>query len=178
MSLTTGLNRRRGVLAAGLLWLIAGPVGAQVPQVLANWTLDLQRSKLPEGFALASETRSYTLRDDGFLVVLAVRQYKDGSLDFIQISAKADGKDYPQYQAGPLAELAINGTATPLTYSERQIGERAVEFVSKYNGQLNNKGTRTISADGQTMTIDLTGYAPGGREVPFLFTFERVAAPK
>jgi hypothetical protein len=54
------------------------------------------------------------LRDDGYMVVLAIRVDKRGNPEFIQIAAKSDGKDYPQYQSGPLAELQIDGTSTPL----------------------------------------------------------------
>ncbi len=42
------------------------------------------------------------------------------------------------------------------------------------NGQANNRGTRSISADGNTMTIDVTAIFPGGREVPFLLVFRRL----
>ena len=56
-------------LMAGALLLATG-AQAQVPQVLGIWELDLKSSVLPATFPLASETRSYDLRTDGYLVNL------------------------------------------------------------------------------------------------------------
>jgi len=110
-------------IACALL-LCATSALAQVPQVLGVWEFDPQASALPEGLLLdsalpegsllASETRSYDLRDDGYLVNVVIRKVANGHPDFIQIASKSDGKDYPQYQSFPLAEFQINGTKTPL----------------------------------------------------------------
>jgi hypothetical protein len=100
------------------LFLYAPSALAQVPQVLGVWEFDPQASELPTGFLLASETRSYDLRDDGYLVNVVIRKAPNGHPDFIQIASKSDGKDYPQYQSFLLAEFQINGTKTLFTYSE------------------------------------------------------------
>ena len=81
---------------------------------------------LPATFPLASETRSFDLRPDGHLVNLVTRKLTNGHPDFIQIVSKSDGKDYPQYESAPLAEFQINGTKTPLTYSETVLDEYAM----------------------------------------------------
>ena len=51
-------------------------------------------------FPVAFETRSYDLR-------VVIRKAPDGHPDFIQVVSKRDGKDYPQYQSFPLAELPL-----------------------------------------------------------------------
>src|SRR4029434_8939435 len=96
-------------LSAGAL-LLATAAKAQVPQVLGIWELDLKSSVLPATFPLASETRSYDLRADGYLVNVVTRKLTNGRPDFIQVVSKSDGKDYPQYQSVPLAEFQVNGT--------------------------------------------------------------------
>jgi hypothetical protein len=156
-----------------VLLLAAHAAHAQGSRSVGLWTLDLARSKLPAQFPLAAETRSYTLRDDGYLVVLATRLYRNGTPDFIQVVAKSDGKDYPQYQSGPLAELQINGTKTPFTYSETQVDEYTVQVVAKFKDQVTNTGTRTISADGKTMTLDVTAFLANGEKLPILLVFAR-----
>lgn len=166
--------RTRLMVTAGMFLLLAGVAHAQGSRVVGLWTLDLERSKLPAEFPLASETRSYALRDDGYLVVVAIRQDRAGRPDFIQVVAKPDGKDYPQYQSGALAEFQIHGTTTPSTYSETQVDESTVKVIAKVNGQVNNTGTRTISADGQTMTLDVTAFGPNGQTLPILLVFGRV----
>jgi hypothetical protein len=165
--------RTRLIAAAGMLFLLSGIAHAQGSRVVGLWTLDLERSKLPATFPLASETRSYTLRDDGYLVALAIRLYGGGQPEFIQVVAKPDGKDYPQYQSGPLAEFQIHGTTTPFTYSETQADESTVKVIAKVNGKVNNTGTRTVSEDGQTMTLDVTAILPDDQKLPILLVFAR-----
>jgi hypothetical protein len=65
--------------------------------------------------SLASETRTYDLRDDGYLVNVVILKAPNGHPDFIQVVSKSDGKDYPQYSSVTLAEFQINSTKTPLT---------------------------------------------------------------
>ena len=165
---------KRLIAVVGCLLLLASlGAKAQIPHVLGVWELDLEDSDLPEQFPAGSETRSYTLRDDGYLVVLAIRVDQSGNPDFIQVASKSDGKDYPQYQSGPLAELQIDGTTTPFTYSETVVDEYTVEAVAKWNGRVTNRGTRRISEDGETMTLDLTAFSPDGQEIPFVLVFDR-----
>ena len=160
-----------------LVWslLLLARANAQVPQVLGIWELDLKSSVLPATFPLASETRSFDLRPDGYLVNLVTRQLTNGHPDFIQIVSKSDGKDYPQYQSIPLATLQIDGTRTPLTYSETVIDDHAVNVIAKVNGQINTRGVRRIDADGKTMTIDVVAIDPSGKETPIKLVFKRVA---
>jgi len=160
---------------AGALLLAAG-AKAQVPQVLGIWELDLKSSVLPANFPLASETRSYDLRTDGYLVNLVTRKLTNGHPDFIQIASKSDGKDYSQYQSGLLANFQIDGTKTPVTYSETVIDDHAVNVIAKVNGQIINKGVRRIDADGKTMTIDVVQIDQSGKETPIKLVFTRVTS--
>jgi hypothetical protein len=161
-------------LIAGALLLATG-TAAQVPHVLGIWELDLKSSVLPATFPLASETRSYDLRTDGYLVNLVTRKLTNGHPDFIQIASKSDGKDYPQYQSGLLAAFQIDGTKTPVTYSETVIDDHAVNVIAKVNGQILNKGVRRIDAAGKTMTIDVVLIDQSGKETPVKLVFKRVA---
>ena len=156
------------------LFLCATSALAQVPQVLGVWEFDPQASRLPPGFLLASETRSYDLRDDGYLVNIVIRKLANGHPDFIQIASKSDGKDYPQYQSSPLAEFQINGTKTLATYSETVLDEHAVNVVAKYGDRVINKGVRRVAPDGKTMRIDVTAIDQNGKETPFFLVFNKV----
>ena len=161
-------------LIAGALLLATG-AKAQVPQVLGIWELDLKSSVLPATFPLASETRSFDRRPDGYLVNLVTRKLTNGHPDFIQIASKSDGKDYPQYQSVVLANFQIDGTKTPVTYSETVIDDHAVNVIAKLNGQINTRGVRRIDADGKTMTIDVVAIDQSGKETPIKLVFNRVA---
>ena len=155
--------------------LLSTTAGAQVPRVLGVWELDPAASSLPQGFPLASETRSYDLRNDGYLVNLVIRKLANGRPDFIQIASKSDGKDYPQYQSVLLAEFQVNGTQTPATYSETIIDDSTVNIIAKAGGRVINKGVRSISADGKTMTINVVQIGPNGQETPITLVFKRVS---
>ena len=161
-------------LIAGALLLATGAL-AQVPQVLGIWELDRKASVLPATSLLASETRSYDLRDDGYLVNLVIRKLTNGHPDFIQVVSKSDGKDYSQYQSGLLADFQIDGTKTPVTYSETVIDDHAVNVIAKLNSQINTRGVRRIDADGKTMTIDVVVIDQSGKEIPVKLVFKRVA---
>ena len=117
--------------------------------------------------------RSYDLRDDGYLVHVVIHKSTNGHPDFIQVVAKSDGKDYPQYQSVPLAEFQINGTKTPLTYSETVLDEHAVNIVAKYGDRVINKGARRVAPDGETMRIDVTAIDQNGKETPFFLVFNK-----
>ena len=161
-----------GIACALLLY--ATSALAQVPHVLGVWEFDPQASELPMGFLLASETRSYDLRDDGYLVNVVIRKAPNGHPDFIQIASKSDGKDYPQYSSFPLAEFQINGTKTSLTYSETVLDEHAVNIVAKFGDKVINKGVRRVAPDGKTMRVDVVSIDRDGKETSFFLVFKRV----
>ena len=168
--------KRWSVTGVALVLLGALEIRAQVPQVLGVWDLNLAASSLPAQLfpgGLKFETRSYFLRDDGYLVVLAFRETGNGRLDFIQVAAKSDGRDYPQYQSVPLAELQISGTPTQFTYSEKVTGENSAEVIAKLDGRVVNKGTRRISQDGKTMTLKVAAVLPDGQEIPIVLVFKK-----
>jgi hypothetical protein len=155
------------------LFLCATSALAQVPHVLGVWEFDPQASELPQGSLLASETRSYDLRDDGYLVNVVVHKLTNGHPDFIQVVSKSDGKDYPQYQSVPLAEFQTKDTKTPLMYSETVLDEHAVNIVSKYGDRVISKGVRRVAPDGKTMRIDVTAIDRNGKETPFFLVFKK-----
>ena len=169
------MNKTTAGIACAL-FLYATSALAQAPHVLGVWEFDPQASELPSGFPLASETRSYDLRDDGYLVNVVIRKLLNGHPDFIQVVSKSDGKDYPQYQSRPLAEFQINGTKTPLTYSETVLDEHAVSIVAKYGGRVVNKGVRRVAPDGKTMRIDVTAINidDNDKETKFFLVFNKV----
>jgi hypothetical protein len=163
-------------IALALLFFTTGAI-AQVPRVLGTWELDLQASDIPKGFPVASETRSYDLRNDGYLVNIVIRKAPNGHPYFIEVVSKSDGKDYPQYQWDTLAELQISGTKMPVTYSETVLNEYSVNVIAKFNGRVATKGVRRVSPDGKTMKIEVVNIDQNGKETPLSLVFNRVEPP-
>lgn len=54
-------------VACLVLGFVASVAQAQVPHVLGVWELNLDKSQMPAQLSIASETRRYSLRDDGYL---------------------------------------------------------------------------------------------------------------
>jgi hypothetical protein len=150
---------------------------AQVPRVLGIWEVDLQASDLPKGFPVASETRSYDLRDDGYLVNIVIRKLQNGHPYFIEVISKSDGKDYPQWQWDTLAESQISGAKAPTTYSETVMDLYSVSVIAKFNGRVVTKGVRRVSPDGKTMKIEVVNIDQNGKETPVSLVFNRVGPP-
>lgn len=148
-----------GVMPEGFRFLNFNPGASSLPAQL-----------FPGGLKFG--TRSYFVRDDGYLVVLAVRETGNGRLDFIQVAAKSDGRDYPQYQSVPLAELEISGAAK-YTYSEKITDDHTAEVIAKLDGRVVNKGTRRISEDGKTITLHVAAVLPDGQETPIVLVFKK-----
>jgi hypothetical protein len=170
------MTKRLVAVMGAMLCLASLSVTAQVPGVLGVWELNTMASSLPTSVfpaGIKSETRQIYQRKDGYLVVLLLRMNGDGTPDFIQVVAKSDGKDYPMYQSGALVELLVSGTPTQGTYSETITDQYTAQIVVKRAGTVVNKGSRRISADGKTMTLNVTTVLGDGKEIPLVLVFDK-----
>jgi hypothetical protein len=50
-----------------------------------------------------------------------------------------------------------------------------VSIIAKVGGRVNNKGVRSIAADGKIMTIKVVAIAQNGQETPITLVFKRVS---
>ena len=162
-------------VTAGLALGCCGEAGAQVPHILGSWQLNPEASRVPGGVPEGlSDTRVYSLRDDGYLVGLAISIYPNGVANFLQFAAKSDGKEYPEYETSTLAELQVSGTATPMTYSETVVDEYTVAVTDKRGGIITGQGTRSVSEDGGTMTVRFVAPGPGGQGSTMVLVYDRI----
>ena len=152
---------------------------AQQPHILGTWTLNAAASRLP-GPAPRVHVRRYSLAPDGTLVGLAVIVASNGQPDFLQFAAKADGKDYPEFNSAALAALQIDGTPPRGAYSETTVDSHTVEWIDKYDGQITVRGRKWVSEDGNTLSFTVEATSPQGEPSSFLFVFDRTdsAAPR
>jgi len=150
------VDTSRAVLL-GIFCVLAGwqsTARAQVPHIYGSWKLDVDASEYP-GPAPQAQVRTYFPTDDGYLIGVLVSVDAQGNASFLQFAARPDGQDYPEYGVSSLARLQMSGTPTSATYSETPIDEYAVEWVDKNEGEPYLIGTKTVSEDGQTLTIDV-----------------------
>lgn len=171
-------SNRAGVVAGLCLVAWSGLAAAQDRPATSDpgvgiWRLNLEKSRFP-GAPPQMEVRRYWVRDDGFLVGLAVSIDAQGNPGFVQFAAKDDGRDYPEYNAPTLAEFQATGTPTPIMYAQRSRDRHTADVTLKRDGRVTTAGTRTVSEDGQTMTIVLSATSPAGETVTTVRVFDRV----
>ena len=148
---------------AAIIFIITSaqaPAGKAVPLIVGTWKLNIEKSGLRNVPPQVLQIRQYKLREDGYLVGLAITVNGQGNPSFLQFTAKSDGKDYPEYTSDLLADLLATGKQTTRTYAERIIDDYTTEWIDKENGRITAQGKKTISKDGKTMTIHGAGPQP------------------
>ena len=139
---------------------------------IGTWKLNLEKSRFP-GPKPQIEVRRYWLREDGFLVGLAISVDAQGNPAFVQFAAKPDGRDYPEYTASTLADLQATGRHTSIMYAQKNVDAYAAEVTLRREGRVTTTGSRVVSKDGSTMTIMLSTMNPQGQTVTTVRVFDR-----
>jgi hypothetical protein len=124
-----------------LLALSSVAIAADTPDaVVGTWKLNTAKSTgnipMPK-----SETRIYTAAPGGVTVTWK-RVNADGKESNVKTTFKYDGKDYP-----------VTGSPDFDALSAKQIDANTIESVQKRMGKDVGKTTRTLSADGKTLTL-------------------------
>jgi hypothetical protein len=119
---------------------------------VGTWTLDLAKSKLdPNGPALKSSVRTYTVTPDGLKVAIHSVD-ADGAHD-TSSTFTYDGKPHPvsgttDYDMIAVTRVGTNESKTDMIKSDKVVGHL----------------TRVVSKDGKTMTVTADGTnAKGGK---------------
>jgi hypothetical protein len=131
---------------------LAGRAGAQAPKgLVGTWTLDPAKSTFSPGPAPKSQTVTYSSEGDAIKIVVDMTP-AEGAAQRWQMTTKYDGKDYP-----------VTGNPNADTISAKLINDRTGETTFKKGGKVTATNTRTLSADGQTLTITSKGTTVDGK---------------
>ena len=116
------------------------------------------------GPPIKADTRSYEVVE-GWLFVQTETTQPSGEKTGVRFAAKFDGKAYPQI--GRFAP-----TVALITY--QPVDERTLKYtVRDTAGTITSTNTRTVSADGKSMTIEQKSTDAKGRPVVNVELFER-----
>ena len=126
---------------------------AQLPHILGSWKLNGPASIYP-GPLPQSQVRTYSSLEDDFLLGVVVTIDAQGNSDFLQVAARPDGRDYPEYDSFLLAQLQMSDKRTVATYSEQPVDDHTVAWVDKMDGVAYITGTRQVSEDGRSLIIE------------------------
>ena len=168
-----GSSHTVAALAMLLLAAASESAFAQAPYVVGTWKLNVAESRLPPGPPPKVHVRRYSLASDGTLVGLAVIVDAAGNPSFLQFAAKADGKDYAEFDSRSLAALQIDGAQPNATYSETPVDSHTVVWTDKRDGVVTAEGRKWVAADGKTLSFTVEGLNGRGERQNLLFVFDR-----
>lgn len=146
---------------------------AQMPYIQGTWELNFEASDAPDP-APQTHVRSYRMRDDGYLVGVAVIVEANGNPRFLQFAAKDDGVGYPEFETQTAAQYLVDGSHPPRTYSETPTDDPyRVAWIDRIGDEVLFSGERWVSEDGQTMSFTVNGTDQNGQAWQQTYVFDR-----
>lgn len=159
------MNRSRRILCLAAALVVALSLGARAAQAKdpleGTWILNVQKSTFRVAPGPRGQTRTYSM-DDGVEKLVARGVSWDKKPTLVRYEARYDGKDY-----------AITGSLGGDKISLRRIDSHTTESSQKRKGKAAIVATRTVSADGQTLTVVSKGTTAEGQEIDSILVFER-----
>jgi hypothetical protein len=143
--------------------LVAGGIAlaGDANPVIGTWQLNVAKSTFNPGPAPKSDTRTYAETAQGIKMT-----WKSVSADGKELVAettfKADGKDYP-----------VTGAPNFDALSLKQVDSHTVQSVQKKGGKVVGESTRTVSADGKTLTLKSKGTSSTGTPFDNVMVYDR-----
>lgn len=125
------------------------------------WKLDVVKSKFTPGPAPKSGAVTFTTAPTGFRAVIEGVGPKDEKVRW-EYTGNYDGKDYP-----------VKGNPDGDSISVKRINANTVETTLKKAGKPTVINTRTVSADGKTLTVVTKGTDAQGATVHNVQVFEK-----
>ena len=136
-------------------------VAAAPDPVIGTWQLNVSKSTFTPGPAPKSETRTYS--QSGQSITLAIKRVgADGKEMTSQTTYQLDGKDYPW-----------TGDPSVDSLSVKQVDSNTIKFAQKKAGKVVSTGSRTVSKDGQTLTLKIKGTTAKGEEFDDVLVLDR-----
>jgi hypothetical protein len=143
----------RSLGATAMIAMLTSWSGAPAAQskddpFLGRWTLDRARSEF-SGAPPERRVTIFELMPDGRMKHITETVVANGSTDRVEYSYKYDGND------NPIENSFLS------TVSVKRINARTNERTGKVRGEVVETSTRTVSADGKTLTISINGMNDG-----------------
>lgn len=128
--------------------IVAQSKPAVEADLLGTWTLNLAKSKYSPGPPPRSQQRVYEVHADGIKVTLNIVDAR-GRPTTIQYTANYDGVEYP-----------VSGSSDYNMITLRKIDDRTAEATLSHADRAFGVARRSISDDGNTLTISFQQYEP------------------
>jgi hypothetical protein len=157
------MDRRTVVILAGFVIAVVAGASAQVPKGLeGTWKLNAAKSKFSPGPPPKSMTVTYSaVGADGMKIVVDVTP-ATGAPQHWEMSPTNDGKESP-----------VKGNPNADTVSVKMVDKLTSESTFRKGGKVTATNTRTLSADGKTLTVTSKGVTEEGKPRNDVQVFEK-----
>ena len=159
------MNRSRRIVCLAAALGVALSFGAQAAlakdPLEGTWILNVEKSSFKVAPGPRGQTRTYTMHD-GVERLVARGGSWDKKPTLVKYEARYDGKDYD-----------MTGSLGGDKISLRRIDSNTTESSQKREGKPAIVATRTVSADGKTLTVVSKGTTVEGQQIDSTLIFER-----
>ena len=153
------MKRMIGLLTFAILFAASACVAADDPN-MGTWKLNEAKSKYSPG---APKNTSVVYEAAGDSVKVTVDGVgADGKPTHNEWTGKFDGKDYP-----------LTGDPTADSRSYKKIDTRTMELTNKKGGKPVVTGKITVSADGRSRTVAVSGTDASGKKVTSTAVYDK-----
>lgn len=148
----------RKLLIRAVLAVVAAASGLAIAAasasdpVVGTWKLNASKSTFTAGPPLKSQTRTYSQSAESITLVMKTTR-ADGKEVTSQTTYQLDGKDYP-----------VSGTPDYDSISATQVDSHTSKFKLKKGGKVVGNSSRTVSKDGNTLTVKVKMTTANGEQ--------------
>ncbi|MFL6428800.1 MAG: hypothetical protein ACJ71S_11195 [Acidobacteriaceae bacterium] len=153
------MKARNLMLTLALCFAGATVCFAQSAQ-MGSWKLNEAKSQIPAG-AIKNTTVMYEPSGDSVKVTTDGTD-SDGKAQHTEWTGKFDGKSYP-LTGDPGADARVY----------KRINDHTLTLANMKDGKAINSGRVTVSADGKTRTVRVTGANSGGKKVTSVAVYDK-----
>lgn len=152
--------RTRSMLLTMVLCLVGLGLSVAQNPYMGTWKLNEAKSKIPAG-APKNNTVVYEAAGENTKVTVDGVD-GEGKATHNEWTGKFDGKDYP-----------LTGDPASNARSYKKMDDRTMDFANKRDGKVTVTGRLTVSADGKTRTVTVTGTDANGKKVTYTSVYDK-----
>jgi hypothetical protein len=154
------MKRMICLLTFAVLFAAASACLAADDASMGTWKLNEAKSKFSPG-APKNTTVVYEAAGDSVKVTVD-GVGADGKPSHNEWTGKVDGKDYP-----------VTGDSSADTRSYKRVDAHTLKLTNKKGDKVTMSGTATVSADGKTRTVTISGTDASGKKVSATAVYDK-----
>jgi hypothetical protein len=153
------MKSRAWFLSLAVLLVAVAAIVAAEDANMGTWNLNEAKSKIT---GKAKNTK-VVYEAAGVSVKVTVDGFDpDGKAIHNEWTGKFDGKDYP-----------VTGDSTATTRAYKRVNAHTLDLTNKRDGKVTLTGKVTVSADGKTRTVVITGTDADGKKTTNTYVYDK-----